>query len=95
MRCETEFYDDDGHPVRLSLKTFTHMSSSGSSSGTASASKTWLGSTSSMLVPLATDARGHDWRAFAFGSCTVSIEGRAALALQPTGVFEDRRDQEG
>lgn len=62
-----EFYDDDGHPVRLSLKTFTHSELVGLLERNGFLVEDVAGiHVFTLLVPLATDARGHDWRARAF-----------------------------
>jgi SAM-dependent methyltransferase len=62
-----EFYDDDGRPVRLSLKTFTHPELVGLLRQNGFRVEDVVGiHVFTLLVPLATDARGHDWCARAF-----------------------------
>ena len=62
-----EFYDDAGRPVRLSLKTFTHGELVGLLERHGFRVEDVVGiHVFTLLVPLATDARGHDWRARAF-----------------------------
>ncbi|HEY7471212.1 MAG TPA: class I SAM-dependent methyltransferase [Gemmatimonadota bacterium] len=62
-----EFYDDDGRPVRLTLKTFTHPELVGLLERNGFRLEDVVGiHVFTLLVPLATDARGHDWRARAF-----------------------------
>jgi SAM-dependent methyltransferase len=62
-----EFYDDDGRPVRLSLKTFTHAELVGLLERHGFRVEDVVGiHVFTLLVPLATDSRGHDWRARAF-----------------------------
>ena len=62
-----EFYDDDGRSVRLSLKTFTHAELIGLLKRHGLHVEDVVGiHVFTLLVPLATDARGHDWRARAF-----------------------------
>jgi SAM-dependent methyltransferase len=62
-----EFYDDDGHPVRLTLKTFTHAELVGLLERHGFRVEDVVGiHVFTLLVPLATDARAHDWRARAF-----------------------------
>ena len=62
-----EFYDDGGHAVRLSLKTFTHSELAGLLSRNGFRVEDSVGiHVFTLLVPLATDARADDWRARAF-----------------------------
>lgn len=62
-----DFFDDAGRPVRLSLKTFTHGELVGllERHGFRCEDVTGI-HVFTLLVPLATDARGADWRARAF-----------------------------
>lgn len=62
-----EFYDDEGRSVRLTLKTFTHPELSGLLERSGFRVEDVVGiHVFTLLVPLATDARGDDWRARAF-----------------------------
>jgi len=62
-----EFYDDEGRSVRLSLKTFTHPELAALLERNGFRVEDVVGiHVFTLLVPLATDARGHDWRARAF-----------------------------
>lgn len=62
-----EFYDDGGKAVRLSLKTFTHSELTRLLSRNGFRAEDAVGiHVFTLLAPLATDARGHDWRARAF-----------------------------
>ena len=62
-----EFYDDDGRPVRLSLKTFTHPELVGLLEQNGFRVEDVVGiHVFTLLVPLATDARGGDRRARSF-----------------------------
>ena len=62
-----EFYDDGGHAVRLSLKTFTHSELADLLARNGFRVEDSVGiHVFTLLVPLATDARGDDWRARAF-----------------------------
>jgi SAM-dependent methyltransferase len=62
-----EFYDDGGRAVRLSLKTFTHPELTSLLRRNGFRVEDSVGiHVFTLLAPLATDARGHDWRARAF-----------------------------
>lgn len=62
-----EFYDDDGRPVRLSLKTYTHVELVRLLERHSFRVEDVVGiHVFTLLAPLATNARGHDWRARAF-----------------------------
>jgi SAM-dependent methyltransferase len=62
-----EFFDDGGNAVRLALKTFTHPELAGVLERNGFRIEDVVGiHVFTLLVPLATDARGHDWRARAF-----------------------------
>lgn len=64
---EWRFHDDGGRPVRLALKTFTHAELTGLLERSGFRVEDVAGiHVLTLLVPLATDARGNDWRARAF-----------------------------